>query len=285
MNTQLAASCVGLSLTFSDMYFTRKEERALVWRYPSQITTVKALYLLSRYMGLACQLYNFSLSATWRHRYHPEPVPLHICASYAAFKGFACCGLLATLHIILMLRVYALYGKSLKIGIILILIYALRHCAMIWAMTRNWDVYMDTKFDHICTASHTVNDDAGTAVFVIGEVAMQVVIHALTVSKTSGLAVAYSTTPTLVSILNRDGLYVLVAIFGALTAVVASSYEESPVSAFICPLFILLTSCAGCRVILNLRKSEETEPAQGQDIMFSTIDSAWDTMTTPRNDV
>ncbi|EEB98554.1 hypothetical protein MPER_01915, partial [Moniliophthora perniciosa FA553] len=84
MNAQLAASCLGLSLTLYDMYLTRKEEKTLIWRSPFRLTVVKTLYILSRYLGLICQMYSVARSAYWKYRY--ITVPRHSCANPLIFK-------------------------------------------------------------------------------------------------------------------------------------------------------------------------------------------------------
>ncbi|ESK86162.1 hypothetical protein Moror_9276 [Moniliophthora roreri MCA 2997] len=108
--------------------------------------------------------------------------------------------------------------------------------------------------------------------------------------KTWMLPGTWSKTPTLTSVLTRDGFYVFSAVFVVSTAVVAGSFRRGPAALFINPLIVFVLSCAGARVILHLQRfgdEEDSTNSEGhserQDT-FSTV--AWDVRTFPnRNDV
>ncbi|ESK91063.1 hypothetical protein Moror_1158 [Moniliophthora roreri MCA 2997] len=280
MNVQLVASCLGLALNACDMYLTRKEEKALIWRSPFRVTIVKILYILSRYLGLTCQIYNVSRSAYWKHRY--TTIPQHSCDSHLVFKTLGAQSLLAILHIILMLRVYALYNKTFSMVLILMLIYAARLAATIWTTLKHWDVYkMD--FDYICFTTEPLNSGYGMIIFITAEALFEIIIHTLIARKTWSLPGTWSKTPTLMSVLTRDGFYVFFAIFVGMVSALGGSRGRGPATLFVNPLLVFVISCAGSRVIIRLQRfgsEEESDSAssQGSD-MFSTI--AWDIRTFP----
>ncbi|KAI3618200.1 hypothetical protein WG66_005570 [Moniliophthora roreri] len=107
------------------------------------------------------------------------------------------------------------------------LIYTLRLSITVWTVTRlsRIDEY---EFDAICISPKTVGSEPGIAIFVIGEILNQFVIHTLTIRKTWALKGAWDRTPTLPSVLTRDGFYVFVAIFGMWlhTSICGSSAEN-----------------------------------------------------------
>ncbi|KAI3618095.1 hypothetical protein WG66_005562 [Moniliophthora roreri] len=241
MNAQLAASCLGLTITLCDIYLTRKQEKALIWSSPFRLTTVKALYIFSRYLGLTCQMYNVARSAYWRHRY--ITLPQRSCTSHLFLRTLGVQTLLETLHIILMLRVYALYNKSHIIALILVLLHALRFSVTIWTVVRYWDIYK-ADFDYICFTTESLELKVGLAIFILSEVLYQSVIHTLIAKKTWTLPSTWSKTPTLTSVLTRDGFYVFFAIFVSMVAFAGASYEKGPAPLFIQPLVIFTLSCA-----------------------------------------
>ncbi|KAI3618114.1 hypothetical protein WG66_005563, partial [Moniliophthora roreri] len=230
MNTQLVASCLGLTLTVYDIYLTRKEEKTLIWRFPFRLTIVKTIYVLSRYVGLTYQMYNVVRSAYWKYRY--ITIPQDSCASHLIFKTSGTQGLTVILHVILMLRVYALYNKSLAIILFLTILYALRFSATLWTVVRNWDAYI-AYFKHICFTTELVNPRPGLTLLAVAEILFQIVIHTLTMKKTWMLPGTWSKTPTLTSVLTRDGFYVFSAVFVVSTAVVAGSFRRGPAALFI----------------------------------------------------
>ncbi|KAI3610067.1 hypothetical protein WG66_007419 [Moniliophthora roreri] len=327
MNAQLVASCLGLALTTCDMYFTRKEEKALVWSSPLRFTMVKMLYILSKYSGLACQLHNVSLSVYWKYQYATTP-PRQSCESDLALKIFEHHFLLTTLHIILMLRgdkvfnllshstwltwdspVYALYYKSFKIGLLLISIFALRLFAAIWSFINYWEIYK-VQFNYICFPTEPAVLKPGMTVYMyvfqiiktklihdltpkfklgsIAEVLFQTVIHTLVSKKTWMLPSTWSKTPTLTSIVTKDGFYVFFAVFVGTLAAVVSTYKRTAILLFCHPLFNFMIPYACCRIIMRLQRlgNEEARAgfqaeARGQDPVFSTVGSPWEVQTFP----
>uniref|UniRef100_A0A0W0GD45 Uncharacterized protein n=1 Tax=Moniliophthora roreri TaxID=221103 RepID=A0A0W0GD45_MONRR len=181
-----------------------------------------------------------------------------------------------------MLRVYALYNKSLNIALILVLLHALRFSATIWTIVRYWDIYK-ADFGYICFTTESLELKVGLAVFILAEILYQSLIHTLIAKKTWTLPSTWSKTPTLTSVLTRDGFYVFFAIFVAMMAFVGGSYEKGPAPLFIQPLIIFTLSCAGSRVIIRLQccGSESSSNSQEQG-MLSTV--AWDTRTFPSSD-
>ncbi|ESK86164.1 hypothetical protein Moror_9278, partial [Moniliophthora roreri MCA 2997] len=177
---------------------------------------------------------------------------------------------------------YALYNKSHIIALILVLLHALRFSVTIWTVVRYWDIYK-ADFDYICFTTESLELKVGLAIFILSEVLYQSVIHTLIAKKTWTLPSTWSKTPTLTSVLTRDGFYVFFAIFVSMVAFAGASYEKGPAPLFIQPLVIFTLSCAGSRVIIRLQGcgSESSSSSQGRD-MFSTV--AWDARTFPSSD-
>uniref|UniRef100_A0A0W0FHS3 Uncharacterized protein n=1 Tax=Moniliophthora roreri TaxID=221103 RepID=A0A0W0FHS3_MONRR len=124
----------------------------------------------------------------------------------------------------------------------------------------------------------------------IAEVLFQTVIHTLVSKKTWTLPSTWSKTPTLTSIVTKDGFYVFFAVFGTLAAVV-STYKRKVILIFFHPLFIFMIPYACCRIIIRLQRfgSEEARAgsqteARGQDPVFSTVGSPWEVQTFPESE-
>ncbi|KAI3610103.1 hypothetical protein WG66_007405 [Moniliophthora roreri] len=218
------------------MYLTRKEEKALVWSSPLRFTVVKTLFILSRYFGLICQLYGVSLSVYWKYQYTTATVPRQFCTRDLAFKIFEHYFLLTILHIVLMLRVYALYNKSFRIILFLALILALRLFATIWTLVKYWDVYA-MQFSYICFPTESMDLKPEMMLYIPAEASFQIIIHMLVSKKTWTLPSTWSKTPTLTSVVTRDGFYVFVAIFvGMMAVIVVGSYEKGPILLFLHPV-------------------------------------------------
>ncbi|KIK58670.1 hypothetical protein GYMLUDRAFT_694703 [Collybiopsis luxurians FD-317 M1] len=123
MEARLVASVLGLFLTGCDIISTRRQELEYVWRRPFQLTLVRVLFILARYLAVVIQIVDIVLisvmsAKTGRH----EPIPELLCISLLLFRIVSCQCMLLVLHLVLMLRVFALYNQSLLVGVSLLVL-------------------------------------------------------------------------------------------------------------------------------------------------------------------
>ncbi|KAJ8081264.1 hypothetical protein PM082_007093 [Marasmius tenuissimus] len=104
----------------------------------------------------------------------------------------------------------------------------------------------DIHFDPICLATQPFDTDPGmgVALFVFGELSVQIIICVLTLAKTMKEGWAWSSAPTLSSVLNRDALYVSIAVSGIVASVIVGTYKSGTSVLFIFPIMITVVSRA-----------------------------------------
>ncbi|KAF9262368.1 hypothetical protein L218DRAFT_400409 [Marasmius fiardii PR-910] len=133
------------------------------------------------------------------------------------FQSIICQLSLMILDVILMLRVYAIYNKSRGIVSFLVLILLIKLASGIWILSRfrKGASARSISFNYICISTTAqVHEQPGVALFVLGEMAFQGALCWLTLMKTWSLESFWPRAPTLISVLNRDALFVFVAVSG-----------------------------------------------------------------------
>ncbi|KDR79385.1 hypothetical protein GALMADRAFT_137227 [Galerina marginata CBS 339.88] len=220
-----------------------------IWRGP--MNRVKLLYLFSRYLAICAQVANtyivfFPLSIL--------PVPRDECQIWLIFLTVCACLLLAALDLVIMLRVYALYNRSLKLGLFLAFLLLIQ-AAVVTACTRITVPHV--PFGPSCDALETPAD---VIYFMATVVFSQTVLLILTVRKRK---VAFGQSP-LIDLVVRDGAWVFVLIVSMFVAIIPYSFIVQvfkPHIIFVWPITLL--SVTACRLILNMQKIT-VSPVAGQ---------------------
>ncbi|KAJ3989940.1 hypothetical protein F5890DRAFT_1483658 [Lentinula detonsa] len=301
MQAQLPSSVLGLLVTACDFVLTRQKEKEYVWtmKKPLQLTFVKILFVLVRYLAFLIHIVNIVLSSIWTVKF-PGVLrpPDEVCMTLLIFQIISSHSMLLLLQLILMLRVFALYNRSLRMGIFLFLLLVCKLAVSAYSsLWENMHVLRHLKFGEYCIPRITLKEQSvrnPTLVFIYGELLVQFIIHGLSWKRTIwDLRQYYShSRPVLLSVVNRDGLKVFTGILVAMAAIGLSTLKISFPVAFVFPCFVSLISALGCRMILNLQTLDaltETGPSseQNKELELTTInnsimatsDAPWDSTT------
>ncbi|KAJ3928786.1 MAG: hypothetical protein NXY57DRAFT_486364 [Lentinula lateritia] len=300
MQAQLPSSVLGLLATGCDFALTRQKEQEFIWNHkkPFRLTFVKGLFISMRYLAFVIHIVNIVLSSIWTVEFsNAQQASEEACRILLIFQIISCYTMLLLLQLILMLRVFALYNRSLRMAIFLFLLFAGRTAMSIYtSFGKSTHSPRHIKFGRYCIPKISLREQSignPTLVFIYGELVVQLVIHGLAWKRTIwDLRQYYSyPPPALLSVLNKDGLKVLMGISVAMAAVGLATLKISFPVTFIFPLFISLVSALGCRTILNLQRLDAlTEPRTSEphkELELSTIDhssmtnwdAAWDLTT------
>ncbi|KAF9261738.1 hypothetical protein L218DRAFT_961233 [Marasmius fiardii PR-910] len=283
MNVRLLASGFGLSLTATDIYWCRREEKAFFSAIPKNLSTVPLLYLSCRYLTFIFHLIDIFVFSSEHHKTAiASKFSLHHCLLYTAFQQSTICVVFVLLHVILTMRVYALYGKSRGLGFLFGFLCSLRIIVGFYDLgikVRLSRIDPMAVFDHFCFPKRSFPKDFGIAFFFLIEMTTQVSLCWLTLRKTMGLKDGWSFKASSVgSVLNRDALIFPISIFVLLVAIL--KFQPVKASLFIFPCLIAVPSCLGCHAIVDMQRlGDQLSTKDSEGIVFSTVDSAWDSRT------
>ncbi|KIK67272.1 hypothetical protein GYMLUDRAFT_861995 [Collybiopsis luxurians FD-317 M1] len=294
MQAQVSAAVLGLLTTGCDALLTRQREVEYVWKRPFQLSLVRCLFILARYLALLIHIAFIALSSVMTAKYsHIQHIPEDICMSSQIFQTISCYSMLLLLQLILMLRVFALYERSLWISVFLLilLIGRLLWSAVVILYTFGNFADRNLKFSGPCVP-HVVLDErpmrSPVVIFISGELFVQIFLHGLAWKRTIWDLRRFSfSRPALISVLNRDSLKVFIGIVVAMIAISVAAVKRGIPALFIFPQFISLISILGTRTILNLQtlysETDEAAPSseKSQGIEFTTIheSAVWDAAT------
>ncbi|KAF9445761.1 hypothetical protein P691DRAFT_251729 [Macrolepiota fuliginosa MF-IS2] len=122
MNPLRAMAYVGLVIHVWDWISKLDAEYELLWSHPlSNLNAAQALYILTRYSPLLLHG-SANFAAVHYSDGHPLPIPTHMCRGWLLFIVSSSCWLMGLLTINLMLRVYVLYNRDLRIILVMILL-------------------------------------------------------------------------------------------------------------------------------------------------------------------
>ncbi|KAJ8077526.1 hypothetical protein PM082_001957 [Marasmius tenuissimus] len=284
MDIRLSATALGLFLTSGDMFLCLKDEKELIWDFPTKFRSPShSLYFLSRYLAILTQICDVATTGFWKYKY--VAVPIHICYIRLVCETVVCWTFVIILQMVLMLRVHALYNKNQRMGLFLGLILLGRIALGAWSVARYWNLSASyIGFNFVCLPElRTHCSDPGIVTFLAGEMTIQGTMLFLTLFKTYPWAlkdVSFSA-PDLLSVINRDALLVFVAVFGTLVSIVVATYQKGTSALFVYPLFVTLVSCAGCRLVLHLQRLARRGSSANEAIVFTDLNASttWDIRT------
>ncbi|KDQ52515.1 hypothetical protein JAAARDRAFT_478248 [Jaapia argillacea MUCL 33604] len=251
---QVAYSCAA-SLAFLtwEICITLDTEIEHIWKHPPR-SSLKWLFLFTRYLPLAVQillmLEGDGIFGTSDSRAS--------CVARFTFHSLATQAVTLAVEILLMMRVYALYGRSRRVRILLIGVLI----AEVSFMVPIYGVLMPKiSFDSACIPIRTRYVTAFFAYLSIVALIVQSVLLSLTLFKSyrisrrnRGKGVA------IIDILARDGGWVFGLVFVALLLQTIFYFLLGILpGALMFTWYLSLLSFLGCRLVLNLYQLESTQ--------------------------
>jgi hypothetical protein len=131
---------LGMLATGYDTYSTRRRELEYMWKGPFQLTFVRCLFILARYLAILIHIINVVLSSITTARFSGTALRAtpEFCRNSKIFEAVSCFSMLLVLHLILMLRVWALYDQSLNLGLFLLALLIGRNAGL--TLTATWAI-------------------------------------------------------------------------------------------------------------------------------------------------
>ncbi|TFK31169.1 hypothetical protein BDQ12DRAFT_717135 [Crucibulum laeve] len=224
-----------------DILLLFNDEYTHIWSTPS--FALKWIYLFARYFPLLFQSTSYYLLT---HILSRPPISWSICFAWTLAHIAAIRIMTAVIEGVLMLRVYALYGKNTAVGWFLVALFLTQRVIAIGVAVR---VRKTVQFDEICRANAGITD---AIVLGAGILVTQVVIWTMTVAKRKARMESRSNS-RFMSLLLRDGAWAFVGIIALYSVIVPYSFivEISSHIAFSWPISLL--SIATCRIIINMQ--------------------------------
>jgi len=229
------------ALMLYEYFLTLDDEVELIWKKPHS-SIIKWLFLFIRYFSLASQLIIQVLS---HELFKTMPVPRHNCMGIYIWRLAACQAVLTAVELVLIHRVNALYqSRALSAGLVGYL------GAEAFALALDCGIYCPRlQFSPTCLSNLSID-----AVVIYGTIALsfQGIILYLTVRKRLRAKRAGLIRTPLLTLLIRDGAVAFTVIFAL--QIGAMAYLTSKNGVAIMQYWLLsLSSCVGCRLIINLQ--------------------------------
>jgi len=179
------------------------------------------------------------------------PIDPATCRIWFIFLFASCAMLSAALDFILMLRVYALYQRSLKVASLLLTLFSVQTIA---ATIAGHSSIRHKTFNETCDLNGTPYESAFLGAAVI---ATQSVIWSMTLAKRT-LVIRQST--PLVGLIYQDGNYVFITICAMVVCALPYSFGANMARAHV--IFIwpqAFFSIAACRIIINMQRQQRND--------------------------
>ncbi|KAF8637190.1 hypothetical protein AX17_002987 [Amanita inopinata Kibby_2008] len=244
LRDQTYTSLVALTVQVWEFLVCFGDEVEYLW--PTRFTVTKVLYFWSRYLSLIAQIVNAVLTRLLYSQYSTA----RNCYNMLVFWLFLAQQAVACLELVALLRVYVLYNKSTRVGVSLLLVFAIESVVKyVGVSTRVRSLGLETT----CTPSKT--GTKGGIYILLGVGMNQCVVMSLIIAKlVIGRSVGWGRTP-LASLMMRDGVatfMLLGAVLGGVVAINSVQTRDKLRDAKLSPMFIALLSTIGSRLILNM---------------------------------
>lgn len=248
---RLAKYLIVVVFTFSiyDIVLTYSREVQLIWG--SRWTFVRILFTIARYLVPCILIMNILFT------FHPN-LSAQICR--VEIRVMAASGIFAnaTMMCILLLRVWALWGRKLWMLTILLLVFAgsqLPPALLIGKTIQKLDV-IDNPLPGLLTGCVTTSSSSASVHWVqlfISSLAYESTLFLLTVARAWSLNRRGVGTP-IMTLLTRDGAwyFLVVIVFVGLTAA-GTLIPQTQMAALLSQSFVAVISCTCCRLLLRLR--------------------------------
>jgi hypothetical protein len=185
------------------------------------------------------------------------------CAIWFRFQGASLHVILALFELILIVRIFALYGKSRKVGVFLMLAMCTELGVMAFSAVR---LHRSLRFDGSCLVLNTPKESLALGFAVV---IMQGLLWGMTWYKQVTLPRTSRSHKPVVSVMFRDGLAVFLIISALLICSVFFSMFKYQLSNSVWSIFVTLLSISGCRVIMNMQRLKYRQDVS--EIELSTI--------------
>ncbi|KAF8631773.1 hypothetical protein AX17_004988 [Amanita inopinata Kibby_2008] len=244
---QTYASLVSLTIQVWDLLICFSDEVEYLW--PIKFTATKVLYLWSRYLALAAQIMNVVST----HLLYSKYFELRNCNNLNILRVLMAQQAVTCIELIALMRVYVLYNKSSRIGILLLLVFITEFSfEFIGVSMRVKALSLGTS----CVPSKIGGTDGIMLLWMhsVGMGLNQCVVMSLIVAKIMlARSVGWGRTP-LASLMMRDGFALFLLISVTLSGVVGSSFVRllDALQYVRIPLFVALVSATGCRLLLSM---------------------------------
>ncbi|KAF8965453.1 hypothetical protein BDZ97DRAFT_783013 [Flammula alnicola] len=224
---------------------TLSHEYTYIWK--SQLTVTKWLYLLLRYVPLICQVANHIVT---RILFSKRPLSPSVCAIWFAYQTVY---LQITIHLfelVLLVRVWALYKKDVKVSIFLGVVYVSEIGVMVYA---GFHVNYLLRYDGTCLVENTPMYHA--IILCVAQIVVQVIIWVMTWYKQANPFKEWQgpSYKIMVSRAFRDGLVVFLLFCTLFAVPTAYSLRVRSLTHSVFTLLTTVLSVAGCRVIINVQ--------------------------------
>jgi len=238
-----------LTFTLYDSVLTFGDEVRWIHTLP-KLSSNRWLYIFSKYFAIITQIANFLATCHFHSKY---PITDDtICRKWFLIRVLAAHFMLMSIESILMVRVYALYLHSRRIGLLLVVIF-LCEASIMAGVVRT--LYESLQFSHACLIT-----DAPRSVTYFGSGGMltQVIIMVLTFFQhTSAVRDRWRRAP-IMSVMIRDGVIAFVVVSTILVVTVIYRVFRREVASTVFSGFISIASSAGCRLIINVQTATVT---------------------------
>ncbi|KAI0270460.1 hypothetical protein BC834DRAFT_515516 [Gloeopeniophorella convolvens] len=238
------SSVAALTFLVWDILITLDQEIGAIWSKPNKFY-MKWLFLFVRYFAVAMQIALLFVGTRLALDYHYTESD---CVKWYIFQEVGTQLLIASVEVILIIRVHALYDRNRPITIILITLFLAENIAMAVTLIK---VVPGARFDVACTVVHT---PPSLVIFAVAFVAFETVLFVLTLVKFfMALRTGWGHTPV-IHLLVRDGTWAFALIF--VTLCVNSGFflgaGNSATAAVAFPWLLSIEAFAGARILLNL---------------------------------
>ncbi|KAF9558977.1 hypothetical protein CPC08DRAFT_709213 [Agrocybe pediades] len=250
---------------------TARSRNSIAGKKTSKLNSVLGIYMFSRYFGLIVQSVNLFLVFRLSMR---QEIARTSCQGWNGFLLTSSSILLVTLDYIVMLRVYALYKKDTKIGLLVVSLFLLMVGATLYAA---WKVVFYAPYDSMCVQRpmHPCVPFYGIVVW-----STQLTLGILTALKWRVLSLGAPIT----DVVGRDGgcvLGIISAIFAVHMRHTMSLQAIHPEQAFMMPISFFSITC--CRIIMNMQTLDIGHQSFDIDNNAAILTSAIDLLSLERN--
>jgi len=249
-----------MTFTIHETLFTLDDESSWIWSLPKRSVT-RWLYMFSKYFAVFVQISNLVATFNFHARY--PIIDDQTCRMWFLFRIMAVQLMSMSFELILTVRVYALYLHSHQIALLMILIFFCKFVVMCNAIKL---LYEGLEFSHTCLITKA---PPIVAYFGTGGMFTQFVILGLTFFQYAfAVREGWRQAPVM-SIMFRDGSVVFIIISTVLVVTMIHEFFRGVVASIAFSGFISITSSAGCRLIINMRKVICGPESGGQDSEIS----------------
>ncbi|KZP30020.1 hypothetical protein FIBSPDRAFT_1038390 [Athelia psychrophila] len=230
----------GLVFVCWEALVTHDNEVQFIWSKPNT-SFIKWLFLYIRYAGILGQIFNVFVTTQY-------PLSSAQCVYWFTVKCVIGQAMMSAFETVLILRVYALYGRSYRVAAAM-LFFILAEITI--TSTAVWHMMPTLDFGPTC---FTVLPHKATTYYMAGALSTQLAIVTLTLHKSSATSLSMSrwSNNALSTIIKRDGTAACGTVFVLILAVMIHVVlEDTLILALVVYWFFPLLSVGGCRLVLN----------------------------------